>query len=83
MFDDVTADQLAEHAQALAALPQPLSPVCVRSLLSASAHDHRYAEDHRRSSRSQRARLTSRAARLSRGAAIAEDRAIELRDEVR
>lgn len=84
MFDDVTAEMATEHADVLAALPRPLSPVCVRSLLAASAHDHRTAESHRKSSLSQRAgHHFARAARLIRSATIAEDRAAELLAEVR
>lgn len=82
MFDDISQDLAAEHAEALSRLPHP-APV-VRSLLTASAHDHRYAEDHRKSSQDQRARFHGpRAARLSRTAAIAETRAAELLAEVR
>lgn len=56
----------------------------IRSLIAASAHDHRYAEIHRKSSNNHRARHHQyRAGRISRAAAIAEARAAELRAEAR
>ena len=84
MFDDVSADQAAEHADVLAGLPRPLSPVCIRSLRATGAADHRYAESHRKSGQAQRTRRhAARATRLTRSAAIADDRAAELLAEVR
>lgn len=83
MFD-IEESLAAEHQTVLAALPVPMPPACIRSLIAASAHDHRYAETCRKSSVSERAgHHFARAARLSRSAAIAEDRAAELLAEVR
>lgn len=85
MFD-VTAD-LAEqhqHQHQLAALPVPMSPTCVRSLLNAAARDHVYAETHRKAGQSQRTRAHQpRADRLTRTALQAEARAADLVAEVR
>lgn len=83
MFD-IEESLAAEHETVLAALPVPMPPACIRSLIAASTHDHRYAESHRKSSHALRARRhTGRAARLSRSADVAQDRAAELLAEVR
>lgn len=83
MFD--IADALAdEHDAALAALPRPLSPVCIRSLIAACGRDHRHAQGQRKSALAQRARFHGpRAARLTRSAEASDDRAAELLAEVR
>lgn len=83
MFDDdITPDLAAEYAEALSRLPLPAS--CRRTLIAASAEEHRYAEAHRKSSDVQRARRhQNRAARLRRSASLAEVRSVELLAEAR
>lgn len=82
MFDDISKDLATEYAEALSRLPLP-QPV-VRSLIAASANEHRYAEAHRKSSALQHARRHQhRAARLRRTASLAEVRSVELLAEVR
>ena len=80
MFDVPT------HAPAIDPLVStgPLPAAGIRSLIAASAHDHRYAEIHRKASNNHLARHHQhRAGRISRAAAIAEARATELLAEAR
>lgn len=80
---DTTDTLEAEHAAALAALPVPMSPTCVRSLLNTCAREHVYAEAHRKSGQQHGRRRKPRAGRLIRLALRARARAGDLLAEVR
>lgn len=83
MFD-LPHDLADDHAAALAAIPVPMTPACVRSLRTAHAREHIYAEAHRKSGQVQRSRQHNpRADRLTRIALRADARVADLAAEVR